>query len=79
MQDRIAELARIHGNIDVVMIDPTRPVETTAARWTNAIGLFVSDDAEADDGSKATVLLIIPNPENARTVDAEGNTVPVFG
>lgn len=78
LQDHLSGIARDHGNIDVVLIDPTQEMTETSARWTNAIGLFVSDSAQDDDGTAATVLLIIPNPENAMTVDADGNTRPLF-
>lgn len=78
LQDRIGELARTHGNVDVVLIDPTQEVTATSARWTSAIGLFATDAATDDEGNTATVVLIIPNPQNARTVNADGETVAVF-
>jgi len=79
LQDRLAAIATAHGNIDVVLIDPTQEIGATDAHWTNAIGLHVTASAQTDDGDMATVLMLIPNPDNAMTVDGDGNVTPLFG
>ena len=72
IQDLLAGIARIHGNIELVTFDPAAQPNGESSQWTPDFLPMITDYTH-EDGRKEVIGLLLPNPQNAVMIDANGN------
>lgn len=72
------ELEKVHDDLELLVIDPTHPVGETASRWTPDFLPYITE-AVSESGKSQRVGLLLPKPNIATMVDAEGNEFQPLG